>query len=77
MSLEKVLEEQIQRAISEGKFDNLKGAAKPLNLDDYFAAPEDIRVGYALLKNNDLVPQEIELLKEIGILREKIKNCTG
>jgi len=75
MSLEKVLEEQIQRAISEGKFDNLKGAGKPLNLEDYFATPEDIRVGYTLLKNNDFVPQEVELLKEIGILREKIKNC--
>lgn len=76
MSLEKVLEEQIQRAISEGKFDNLKGAGKPLNLDDYFTTPEDIRVGYTLLKNNDFVPQEVELLKEIGILREKIKNCS-
>ena len=76
MSLEKVLEEQIQRAISEGKFDNLKGAGKPLNLDDYFATPEDIRVGYTMLKNNDFVPPEVELLKEIGILREKIKDCT-
>ncbi|HEY0461901.1 MAG TPA: DUF1992 domain-containing protein [Pyrinomonadaceae bacterium] len=76
MSLEKVLEEQIQRAMSEGKFDNLKGAGKPLNLDDYFAAPEDIRVGYTLLKNNEFVPPEVELLKEIGILREKINNCS-
>src|SRR6187401_395625 len=76
MSLEKALEEQIQRAISEGKFDNLKGAGKPLNLDDYFATPEDIRVGYTMLKDNEFVPPEIELLKEIGILREKIKNCT-
>ena len=73
MSLEKVLEEQIQRAMAEGKFDNLKGAGKPLNLDDYFATPEDIRVGYTMLKNNDFVPPEIELLKEIGILREQIK----
>ena len=72
MSLDKVLEEQIQRAMSEGKFDNLKGAGKPLNLDDYYATPEDIRVGYTLLKNNDFVPPEIELIKEIGVLREKI-----
>lgn len=76
MSLEKVLEEQIQRAIAEGKFDNLRGAGKPLNLDDYFAAPEDIRVGYTLLKNNDFVPQEVELLKDIGTIKEKLKNCT-
>jgi hypothetical protein len=74
MSLEKLLDEQIQKAIAEGKFDNLKGAGKPLNLDGYFATPEEIRVGYTLLKNNDFVPEEIELLKEIGILREKIKN---
>jgi hypothetical protein len=72
MSLDKVLEEQIQRAMSEGKFDNLKGAGKPLNLDDYYATPEDIRVGYTMLKNNDFVPPEIELIKEIGVLREKI-----
>lgn len=75
MSLEKLLDEQIKKAIAEGKFDNLKGAGKPLDLDGYFATPEDIRVGYTLLKNNDFVPEEIELLKEIGTLREKIKNC--
>ncbi|HVE55461.1 MAG TPA: DUF1992 domain-containing protein [Pyrinomonadaceae bacterium] len=75
MSLEKLLDEQIQKAIAEGKFDNLKGTGKPLDLDGYFATPEDIRVGYTLLKNNDFVPEEIELLKEIGILREKIKSC--
>src|SRR6476661_1620634 len=75
MSLEKLLDEQIQKAIAEGKFDNLKGTGNPLDLDGYFATPEDIRVGYTLLKNNDFVPEEIELLKEIGILREKIKNC--
>ena len=73
MSLETALEEQIQRAMSEGKFDNLSGAGKPLYLDDYFATPEDIRVGYTMLKSNDFVPPEIELIKEIGVLREKIK----
>ena len=77
MSLEKLIDEQIGKAISEGKFDNLKGAGKPLNLDDYFAAPEDLRAGYTLLKNNEFVPAEVELLKEIGILRAKIKNCAG
>lgn len=76
MSLEKILEEQIQRAISEGAFDNLKNAGKPLNYEDYFAAPEDIRAGYTLLKNNDFVPPEVELMKEIGELKEKIKTCS-
>ena len=75
MSLEKILDEQIRNAIAEGKFDNLKGAGKPLNMDDYFATPEDIRAGYTLLKNNEFVPQEVELLREIGELREQIRNA--
>lgn len=75
MSLEKILEEQIQRAINEGAFDNLKNAGKPLNLDDYFAAPEEVRAGYTLLKNNDFVPPEVELMKEIGELKEKRNNA--
>lgn len=62
--------------MSEGKFDNLKGAGKPLNLDDYFATPEDIRVAHTLLKNNDFVPAEVVLLKEIGELRARRDACT-
>jgi hypothetical protein len=73
MPLEKIIEEKIREAIAKGEFDNLKGAGKPLNLDDYFAAPEDVRVGYLLLKSNDIVPPEVAWLKEIGELREKVK----
>ncbi|HRH44248.1 MAG TPA: DUF1992 domain-containing protein [Pyrinomonadaceae bacterium] len=75
MSLEKIIEEKIQEAIANGEFDNLEGAGKPINLDDYFATPEDIRVGQALLKSNKFVPEEVDLLKEIGQLREQIKVC--
>lgn len=75
MSIEKFIEEKIKQAMEEGEFDNLKGKGKPLNLDAYFNTPEDIRMGYTLLKNNEFVPEEIELLKELGVLREKIKAC--
>ena len=75
MSIESSIEKQIQKAIAEGAFDNLKGAGKPLNLDDYFAAPEDVRMGYSILKSNEFVPEEIERLREIGELKEKLKNC--
>lgn len=68
------VEKQIQKAIAEGKFDNLEGAGKPIDLNAYFATPEDVRVGYSVLKSNKFVPEEIERLREIGDLREKIKN---
>ena len=69
MSLEKIIEEEIFHAIAEGEFDNLEGTGKPLCLDEYFAASEDSRVGYALLQVNKFVPLEVELLKEIGKLQ--------
>lgn len=77
MSLGKLIDEQIKRAIEAGEFDNLEGAGKPQNLDDYFAAPEDLRMGYSVLKSNKFVPEEVERLKEIGELREKIKNSAN
>ncbi|HEX8289506.1 MAG TPA: DUF1992 domain-containing protein [Pyrinomonadaceae bacterium] len=75
MSLYKIIEEKIKQAIADGEFDKLKNAGKPLNFDEYFSVPENLRAGLTLLKNNDFVPEEVELLKEAGILREKIKNC--
>jgi Domain of unknown function (DUF1992) len=75
MSYESFIEKQIQKAISEGKFDNLEGKGKPINLDAYFATPEDVRLGYSVLKANNFVPEEVDRLKEIGELKEKIKNC--
>jgi hypothetical protein len=75
MSLGKFIEEQIRNAIEAGEFDNLEGAGKPLNLDDYFATPEDLRMGYSVLKSNKFVPAEVDMLKEIGELREKVKTC--
>jgi len=77
MSIEKSIEQQIQKAIAEGVFDNLKGKGKPLNFDAYFATPEDVRMGYSILKSNEFVPEEVDRLKEISDLREKIKHCTN
>jgi Domain of unknown function (DUF1992) len=62
MSLEKFIEEKIRKAMENSEFDNLEGVGKPLNLDNYFSMPEDIRVGYLLLKSNKFVPSEIDLL---------------
>lgn len=70
------IEEQIRRAIEAGDFDNLEGKGKPIDLSAYFAAPEDVRVGQAMLKSNNFVPEEVERLKEIGELREKLAAST-
>ena len=75
MSLSKFIEEQISKAMGEGLFDNLKGAGKPLNLDDYFNTPEDLRIGYSLLKSGNIIPPEVEMLKEVNELKEQLAAC--
>jgi len=72
MSFEKLVEEKIRAAIEAGEFDNLEGAGQPLDLDEYFATPEDLRVSFSVLKNARVLPREIELLKEIASLRTAI-----
>ncbi len=75
MSLHRIIDEQIRNAIEAGDFENLEGAGRPLDLDAYFKTPEDLRVGYSVLKSSRFVPEEVDRLKEIGELKEKIKNC--
>lgn len=75
MSLNKFIEDQISKGISEGLFDNLKGSGKPLDLDDYFNTPEDLRIGYSLLKSSNILPPEVEILRELKELKEQLAVC--
>ena len=65
---ERIAEKAIAEAMREGKFDNLPNASQPLDLEDYFKAPEDMRAAYGVLKSANVLPEEIELLNEIGRL---------
>jgi hypothetical protein len=73
MSIESSIEEMIKQAIARGEFDNLPGAGKPLDLDAYFNTPEDLRMAFSMLRSNNFVPEEVEMLKEIDALREALK----
>ena len=73
MSIESAIEQIIREGMARGEFDNLKGKGKPLNLDDYFNTPEDVRMGFSILRSNDFVPEEVEIMKEIAELREKFR----
>jgi hypothetical protein len=63
--------------MENGEFDNLQGKGKPIDLTAYFAAPEDLRLGYSLLKNANVIPQEMDLLKEVEMLKEKLARSTN
>ena len=75
MSFDKLVEENIREAMTNGEFDNLPGKGKPINLDAYFATPEDVRIAYSALKSSGFVPEEAQLLKDVESLKEALKNC--
>jgi DnaJ family protein C protein 28 len=64
------IEEIIHEAQERGDFDNLAGTGKPLNLSDESLAGDNA-LAYHLLKNNDYLPAELELAREIRVERER------
>jgi hypothetical protein len=70
MSFDKLVETLINEAQARGEFENLPSQGKPIDLTEYFNAPDDVRVAQTLLKNAGMVPVEIELLQEIAALKE-------
>ncbi len=60
-----LVEMQIEKAMLRGDFDNLKGAGKPINLEENPYEPPELRMSFKILKDNDFAPYWIELGKEI------------
>jgi hypothetical protein len=77
MSFEKNVEEKIAEAIANGEFDHVPGKGKPLNLDPYFATPEHLRMVYSILKSAEIIPEEMEVLKQIGYLKESLESSSS
>lgn len=60
MKWDRIIEEKIQAARAEGKFDNLPGHGKPLNLDDNPFADPAWEAAYSLMKEGDFRPDWLE-----------------
>jgi len=74
--MEKFVEELVRRAIEAGEFDDLPGKGKPIDLRAYFETPEDLRMAYSILKANNFVPEEVEMLKEIEALKKHLESVS-
>ncbi len=68
--IDKLADKHIIDAIDSGEMDNLPGAGKPLQLEDDSMVPEELRVGYRLLKNAGFLPPEMKLRKEIASVEQ-------
>lgn len=66
-------ERHIQEAQRKGELDSLPGSGEPLELDDDFHVPPELRAGYRLLKNAGCLPPELEMRKEAVELADLLK----
>ncbi len=77
-ALRRLADRKIEEAMAEGKFDNLPGRGKPLELEDMPAA-ENARLAWwalRILKQNDVTPHEVIYRKQIDVLLDKIAGLT-
>ena len=71
---QRIAEQRIIEAQRAGVFDDLPGKGQPLELEDLSWVPEELRIGYHILKNAHVLPPEAELLKEIYTLEDLLKH---
>lgn len=70
-----IAEEKIQEAIRRGDFHDLPGAGKPLPPDDAAHVPAELKMSYKMLKNAGMIPEEMQLRKDIVTLDELLALC--
>jgi hypothetical protein len=75
MPFSRIAEDRIREAMASGLFANLPGAGQPLNLEEYFSTPEDLRMAHSILKNANCTPAEVELLNEVSRLQRAIADA--
>ena len=73
MSFDRIVEALIKDAMERGEFDNLSGKGKPIDLTEYFEAPEEVRMAHSMLKNAGMTSREVDLLKEIAELKQVLE----
>src|ERR1044071_9016473 len=72
---DKLVEQKIREAQEAGEFDDLEGAGRPVNLEAYFGTPEELRAGYALLKNAGGRPEEAVFIRELKGAAARLEAC--
>ncbi|RWZ58152.1 DUF1992 domain-containing protein [Halobacillus fulvus] len=65
-----LVEEKIKKSMERGDFDHLPGKGKPLPKDEFSHLPSELRNSYRILKNANMLPEEMQLKKEIVEMEE-------
>ncbi|MGR9108972.1 MAG: DnaJ family domain-containing protein [Gammaproteobacteria bacterium] len=76
--LESLADQRIQEAIERGDLDNLPGAGRPIPAEPELSgvAPE-LRIAYRILKNAGMLPEEVQIRREIGEITQLMQELGG
>ncbi|MEJ2698389.1 MAG: DUF1992 domain-containing protein [Desulfuromonadales bacterium] len=70
-----IAEQKIREAIARGELDNLTLKGRPIPMEDLSDVPEELRMGYKILKNAGILPEELLLNREILTLKDLLEAC--
>jgi Domain of unknown function (DUF1992) len=73
----RIVEDEIGRHLTEaaknGELQSAKSYGKPLDFGDgYEETPDELRMGFKMLKDSGFVPPEVEMMRQIQIKRERL-----
>ncbi|REJ08110.1 DUF1992 domain-containing protein [Halobacillus trueperi] len=71
-----LIEEKIKQSMKKGDFDNLPGKGKPLSKDEFAHLPPELRNSYRILKNANMLPEEMILKKEMVEIEDLLAEVT-
>ena len=77
-ALRRLADRRIEEAMREGKFDNLPGAGKPLDLEP-MPADENARMTWWMLrimKGANFTPEEVQWRRQIDTLKDELNKAT-
>jgi S-adenosylhomocysteine hydrolase len=72
--MRRLADKRIEDAMAEGKFDNLEGAGKPIELEDLPANENARMLWWALriMRNNNFTPDEVRWRKQVDVLKAEL-----
>jgi hypothetical protein len=73
--LGKIAEQRIREAMERGEFENLPYHGQPIPLEDVSGIPDHLRMGYKILRNAGILPEEMQLKKELITLQQLLDAC--
>lgn len=70
-----IAERKIQEAIARGELENLSLKGAPLPVEDLTFVPEELRMGYKILRNAGVLPEELQAQQEMVTLQRLLEAC--